>query len=129
MPVRTPDGRYIIVRGRLWRAANPHLPEAERERFVADLMDARRAVKAARAAKDADGKRRPIAPSTLPSRPWANAVPSGGMMGRRTRTGRWQRTAPTPTGSPPGVISDMRVFSRAGNRLSQRQMVNVAEAI
>lgn len=56
MPLRTPDGRYIIVRGRLWRAANPHLPEAEREQLVADLMDARRTVKAARAAKDADGE-------------------------------------------------------------------------
>ena len=52
MPLTTPDGRYIIVRGRLWRAANPHLPEAERERLVAELMDARRAVKAARAVGD-----------------------------------------------------------------------------
>ena len=41
-PLRTPDGRYIVVRGRLWRAANPHLPEPERERLVARLMDARR---------------------------------------------------------------------------------------
>lgn len=46
-PPRTPDGRYIIVRGRLWRAANPGLPEPERERLVASLMAARRAVKAA----------------------------------------------------------------------------------
>lgn len=45
---RTPDGRYIVVRGRLWRAANPALPEAERERLVSLLMDARRAVAAAR---------------------------------------------------------------------------------
>lgn len=53
MPLMTPDQRYIIVRGRLWRAANPHLPEAERERLVSELMDARRAVKTARAQKDA----------------------------------------------------------------------------
>lgn len=44
---RTPDGRYIVVRGRLWRAANPHLPEGERAVHVAALMDARRAVGAA----------------------------------------------------------------------------------
>jgi len=25
-PLRTPDGRYIVVRGRLWRSANPTLP-------------------------------------------------------------------------------------------------------
>ncbi len=49
----TPDGRYIVVRGRLWRAVNPHLPPAERDRHVRALMDARRAVKAALQAEDA----------------------------------------------------------------------------
>lgn len=52
MPSRTPDGRYIVVRGRLWRAANPHLPEDQRQRLTQQLMAARRAVKAARAAAD-----------------------------------------------------------------------------
>lgn len=47
-PVRTPDGRYIVVRERLWRASNPGLPEAERQRLVDALMTARRAVRAAR---------------------------------------------------------------------------------
>lgn len=41
----TPDGRYIVVRGRLWRTSNPHLAEAERERLVQALMDARRRVR------------------------------------------------------------------------------------
>ncbi|WP_438031202.1 hypothetical protein [Sorangium sp. So ce233] len=40
----TPDGRYLIVRGRLWRRANPALPEDARERLVAELMAARREV-------------------------------------------------------------------------------------
>ncbi|GHG19795.1 MULTISPECIES: hypothetical protein [Paracoccus] len=52
MPPLTPDQRYIVVRGRLWRAANPHLPQAERDRLVKALMDARRAVKVAKAAGD-----------------------------------------------------------------------------
>ena len=43
-PPVTPDGRYIVVRGRLWRRANPHLAEADRQALVASLMDARRAV-------------------------------------------------------------------------------------
>lgn len=43
----TPDGRYIVVKGRLWRKGNPHLPEEERKRLVSELMSARRAVKAA----------------------------------------------------------------------------------
>lgn len=41
----TPDARYILVRGRLWRAASPHLPDAERSRHVHALMAARRAVR------------------------------------------------------------------------------------
>ncbi|KQT55170.1 MULTISPECIES: hypothetical protein [unclassified Aureimonas] len=44
-PPRTPDGRYIVVRGRLWRASNPGLDAADRERYVGDLMSARRAVR------------------------------------------------------------------------------------
>lgn len=52
-PLRTPDGRYIVVRGRLWRTSNPALDEAERALLVARLMDARRAVAAARRSVDA----------------------------------------------------------------------------
>lgn len=44
----TSDGRYFLVRGRLWRASNPALPDERRHRLVAELMDARRAVKDAR---------------------------------------------------------------------------------
>lgn len=47
IPAATPDGRYIVVRGRLWRASNPAMPEARRQALVDELMDARRAVKAA----------------------------------------------------------------------------------
>ena len=43
----TPDGRYFVVRGRLWRRTNPDLPAERREALVRELMNARRAVKAA----------------------------------------------------------------------------------
>ena len=46
-PPLTPDGRYIVVRGRLWRAANPALSEPERARLTTALMAARRQVRAA----------------------------------------------------------------------------------
>ena len=39
----TPDGRYFVVRGRLWRSTNPHLPAHQKDQLVHDLMDARRA--------------------------------------------------------------------------------------
>ena len=40
----TPDGRYLVVRGRLWRRSNPDLPDDTRQALVHRLMDARRAV-------------------------------------------------------------------------------------
>ena len=43
----TPDGRYFVVRGRLWRRANPDLPVDRREVLVRELMAARRAVEVA----------------------------------------------------------------------------------
>ena len=43
----TPDGRYFVVRGRLWRRANPSMPAEKRDVLVRELMAAQRAVKAA----------------------------------------------------------------------------------
>ncbi len=40
----TPDGRYFVVRGRLWRCSDPALAPDARERLVKTLMQARRAV-------------------------------------------------------------------------------------
>lgn len=42
---RTPDGRYFVVRGRLWRLSNPALTSDQRETLVRELMAARRAVR------------------------------------------------------------------------------------
>jgi hypothetical protein len=44
----TPDGRYFIVRGRLWRKSDPSLLPQERALLVKRLMAARRAVALAR---------------------------------------------------------------------------------
>ena len=41
----TPDGRYFVVRGRLWRTSNPALDPAERDRLVGRLMAARAALR------------------------------------------------------------------------------------
>ena len=53
----TPDGRYFVVKGRLWRLSNPELAPDERERLVKQLMTARRQVGAARKAGDQDAER------------------------------------------------------------------------
>lgn len=46
-PLSTPDGRYIVVRERLWRRADPSLPDDRRADLVAELMSARLAVRSA----------------------------------------------------------------------------------
>ncbi|WP_425501458.1 hypothetical protein [Pseudoxanthomonas yeongjuensis] len=51
-PLFTPDGRYLIVRDRLWRAANPGLSAEARSGLVNALMTARREVGIALRNKD-----------------------------------------------------------------------------
>src|SRR4051812_28185817 len=51
----TPDGRYFVVRGRLWRKANPALDASARDELVQRLMEARRAL---RSDAPFDGRRR-----------------------------------------------------------------------
>ena len=41
----TPDGRYFVSKGRMWRKTDPALPEEARRAAVSDLMKARRAVR------------------------------------------------------------------------------------
>lgn len=53
----TPDGRYFVVRGRLWRCSDPSLQPDHREALVRDLMDARRRVGMAKRAGDAEAER------------------------------------------------------------------------
>ena len=52
MPLFTPDRRYLVVRERLWRAANPDLDARTRAQLTRDLMSARRAVASAKRAED-----------------------------------------------------------------------------
>jgi hypothetical protein len=51
MPARhpeTPDGRYFVAKGRLWRLANPSLENHERKSLVSALTKARRTVRDAK---------------------------------------------------------------------------------
>jgi hypothetical protein len=53
----TPDGRYFVVRGRLWRTSNPDLAPEQRQAWVDRLMKARRQVGIAKKAGDRDAER------------------------------------------------------------------------
>ena len=62
----TPDGRYFVVKGRLWRTSNPNLSPDERQRLVEQLMTARRHVGMALKAGDpeAEGSARAMVDET-----------------------------------------------------------------
>ena len=44
-PETTPDGRWLIIDGRRWRATDPSIPEALRAELVKELMRGRRLVR------------------------------------------------------------------------------------
>jgi hypothetical protein len=48
----TPDRRYFVVHGRLWRLSNPFLDPTIHQRLVQELMSARRAVRDAATSAD-----------------------------------------------------------------------------
>jgi hypothetical protein len=57
MPEHTRDGHYVVIDGRRWRATDPSLPEERRQELVNELMAARRAVGAAKRARDSEAER------------------------------------------------------------------------
>lgn len=96
----TPDGRYFVVRGRLWRCTDPSLPADRRDVLTHELMDARRqvgvakrqgdeaALRTARAAVDAAkhalGERGPVW--------WTDGAPDyNRRMARNTPYADWYR--------------------------------------
>lgn len=47
-PERTPDGRYVVIDGRRWRATDPAIPEERRDELTRILMAWRREVRRTR---------------------------------------------------------------------------------
>ncbi|RYG39016.1 MAG: hypothetical protein EON93_00870 [Burkholderiales bacterium] len=56
--VVTPDGRYFVIKGRLWRMSNPDLDPVERQGLVTELMSARREIAAARRQEDTEREKK-----------------------------------------------------------------------
>ena len=56
----TPDGRYFVVRGRLWRMSNPALSADVRATLVRQLMDARRGLRGDRTPAERAKARRQV---------------------------------------------------------------------
>jgi hypothetical protein len=52
MVEHTPDGRYVVVDGRRWRATDPDVPQERRDELQRALMAWRREVKRVRGTDD-----------------------------------------------------------------------------
>ena len=53
----TPEGRYFVVRGRLWRKTRPDISMGERQVLTKKLMQARRGVASAKRTGDPSAER------------------------------------------------------------------------
>lgn len=51
-PETTPDGRYLVIDGRRWRATDPAIPEERRAELTSILMAWRREVRRTRGTDD-----------------------------------------------------------------------------
>lgn len=92
----TPDGRYFVVRGRLWRMTDPSLPPERRAHLTRDLMAARRAVRDAKGEPEAtaaararvDAAKRALGERGEPW--WTDGAPDWNRrMARNTPYGGW----------------------------------------
>ena len=99
---RTEDGRYVVVRGRRWRATDPAVPEEVAAALRSELMSARRAVGAALRSGDEAAERAARArvqrtKTALGERgtPWWEQTP-------QERRARWEAGLPGegPSGAP-----------------------------
>ena len=100
-PETTPDGRYVVINGRRWRATDPDIPEERRAELNKALMAWRREVRRARGTDDEPAARSGVqaAKVALGERgtPWWEQSDS-------ERQTRWESAVPfpqpaTPTGS------------------------------
>ena len=99
----TPDGRYFVVRGRLWRCSNPGLPDDQRSALTRALMKARRDKGVAirrndEAAKEQARQRVDAAKHALGERGdvwWTDGAPDWNRhMARNTPYAEWFATLP-----------------------------------
>lgn len=93
-PERTPDGRYIVVDGRRWRATDPDIPEERRDELIRVLMAWRREVRRTKGTADEQAARAGVQAAKV-------ALGERGMpwweQSAAERRARWSADVPEPT--------------------------------
>lgn len=92
-PERTPDGRYVVIDGRRWRATDPLIPDDRRDELQRALMAWRREVRRVRGTDDEPTARAGVhaAKTALGERgtPWWE-------QSEAERRARWEADVPFP---------------------------------
>ena len=90
----TPDGRYVVVDGRRWRATDPDIPEDRRQELTNTLMAWRRDVRRTKGTPEESSSRAGVqaAKVALGERgvPWWEQTDA-------ERRARWEVDVPAPT--------------------------------
>ncbi len=93
-PEVTPDGRYLLIDGRRWRATDPDIPEERRDELTRVLMAWRREVRRTRGTEEEAASRAGVqaAKVALGERgtPWWEQTD-------QERRARWGAEVPVPT--------------------------------
>ena len=113
---RTPDGRYVVIDGRRWRATDPAIPDEASALLRKELMSARRAVGAALRAGDPVAERAArdrvqAAKTALGERgtPWWEQTDD-------ERRARWEAGLPDGGPGPASTAAAARSVDRSGRR-------------
>jgi hypothetical protein len=95
-PEVTPDGRYVVIDGRRWRATDPAIPEERRSELTRVLMAWRREVRRTRGTDDESASRAGVhaAKVALGER----GTPPWWEQSDDERAARWMAQVPVPDG-------------------------------
>ncbi len=90
----TPDGRYVVIDGRKWRATDPSIPAARREELTRILMAGRREVRRTKGTEEESTARAGVHASKVAlgerGTPWWEQSDD-------ERRARWSAEVPAPT--------------------------------
>ena len=90
----TPDGRYVVIKGRRWRATDPLIPEERRDELTRVLMAWRREVRRTQGTADESASRAGVQAAKVAL--GERGQPPWWEQSDEERRARWSTEVPTP---------------------------------
>ena len=93
-PETTPDGRYVVIKGRRWRATDPVIPEERRDELTRVLMAWRREVRRTKGTAEESAARAGVQAAKVAL--GERGQPPWWEQSDKERRARWSTAVPTP---------------------------------